>query len=865
MNATENYRYPGSRPFQDTELDRKLFFGRDQEKDALLHLVLAKKLVVIFGKSGMGKSSLVNAGLLQPLRTRHFMPLNVRFNVPQLDPVQTVFTGVKDVLSASGGEHAAGKETTLWEYFKTAEFWSADDTLLTPVLVLDQFEDFFDFHSTDIRSAFITQLADLVRGRVPKHLSPFDFAQGDGHGEQQGDSHRERSPVTLSGVEGRTMIEYTDTPPDIKIVIAIREDYLGQLDDLSYEIPEILDNRFRLTALKRQQAQEAIVKPAQVQDEHITTPGFNYAPKAITALLDFLCMRRQKIEVSQSLLRRYGMKLVNLVLWPFPRRSFLKAPSNYEIVKTDEVEPFQLQLLCQDIETKVQKRQQATVQQSDLGGEKGMQKVLQSFYDKQIKHIRWRKRRRVRKLCEKGLLSRSNRRLSLEEEDITRRFKVKKPLLNDLVNSRLLRAEPRVGSVYYELCHDTLVAPIRASSKKYTIKTRITRSIVAMILIIVSLFVAQAMSESYVIIKGVRAVLTFPEYLLARGYKRLGHILAWKIGNLEEAEIQYRKAIELYPELVNPYSNLGYILYNRGKYDEALLYLRRAIELHPTDAGSYEVIGHVFRAQKKYVEAIAQYRKGLELDSKMFWSYLGLGKALQLQGNYEEAIAQYQKAIELDPKGVSTYVSLGDALSAQGKYEEAIPQYQKTLELDPKNVFAYCGLGNVLKAQGKYDEAITQYQKALRLDPERGWEAYQQLGNVAYKQGKFDETRQFYHKAYDQYEKQYEKSYVRWIDTKMYFAERSLHVEQAEQAFALADDVVKRQLFSPADRLTMRFVVVTSLLYQQKRTEALTELQALLEYYRALTAYNEKYWDYETLHNVISMSQKLSDADKPCC
>ena len=45
MDRNINFRYPGSRPFQDTSIDRLLFFGRDKEKIALLDKVLAQRLV----------------------------------------------------------------------------------------------------------------------------------------------------------------------------------------------------------------------------------------------------------------------------------------------------------------------------------------------------------------------------------------------------------------------------------------------------------------------------------------------------------------------------------------------------------------------------------------------------------------------------------------------------------------------------------------------------------------------------------------------------------------------------------------------------------------------------------------------------
>ncbi|MGD2090990.1 MAG: hypothetical protein PVH61_32750 [Candidatus Aminicenantes bacterium] len=73
-------------------------------------------------------------------------------------------------------------------------------------------------------------------------------------------------------------------------------------------------------------------------------------------------------------------------------------------------------------------------------------------------------------MFEKGLISVDNRRLSLEEYEIKRKFRISKDILAELVNSRLLRSEPRVGSIYYELSHDTMIAPIRQSQKKHKSK-----------------------------------------------------------------------------------------------------------------------------------------------------------------------------------------------------------------------------------------------------------------------------------------------------------------------------------------------------------------------------------------------------------
>jgi len=272
MSTTDNYRYPGSRPFQDTDLDQRLFFGRDDEKQALLHLVLAEDLVVLFAKSGIGKTSLLNAGLLQLLRERSFIPLKIRFNTPQISPLKATYATIEDAVRKNGIEYKSGEKKTLWQYFKTVEFWSAEDMLLTPILILDQFEELFTLHPLEKRRAFITQLADLVRGRIPEDL-------------------RESSTLEQE-------FPQSEIPSHVKIIIAMREDFLGQLEEMSREIPDIFFNRFRLLPLKREQAKQAIEKPASIEDEQIGTKSFRYDPDTVAMMLNFLCKQRKRDQVS---------------------------------------------------------------------------------------------------------------------------------------------------------------------------------------------------------------------------------------------------------------------------------------------------------------------------------------------------------------------------------------------------------------------------------------------------------------------------------------------------------------------------------------------------------------------------------------
>jgi peptidoglycan hydrolase-like protein with peptidoglycan-binding domain len=403
------HRYKGTSPFQDSEVDRKTFFGRDRELRDLENLLLAEDLVVLFARSGMGKSSLINAGLMKSLRLRGFFPVVARANAQREDLWPSVLDAVRGAARDAGVDCVKDDGADAWDFFKRAELWSETDDMLRPVLILDQFEELFTLQSPARRREFIRQLAELIRGRVAA-----DADSGD------------------------------RSPPRLKLLLSLREDFLAELEELSEEIPTILRNRFRLGALSREGARDAIIEPARVDDDAFDSVPFSYREEAVAQIIAFLGKRR------------LGQRTIEV----------------------DEVEPVQLQLICQYVEDQVRERQSARegdveVSDEDLQGEAHMRKVLETFYERTVEAIGSRSQiRAVRRLCEKRLISPTGRRWMEDEEEIVQRFKIPKSRLRQLVDARLLRAEPRLGGTFYELSHDTLVAPILQSRAKRLARTR---------------------------------------------------------------------------------------------------------------------------------------------------------------------------------------------------------------------------------------------------------------------------------------------------------------------------------------------------------------------------------------------------------
>src|SRR5215813_7993891 len=167
LNA--EHPWPGLVAFE--EWDRAFFIGRERDIETLERLVRRQLLTVLFAQSGLGKTSLLQAGLFPRLRAaEEFMPVRIllAFDSPLMAQVRMTVREAARLRQIECPIAADGEET-LWETFhrRTTDFWSARNRLVTPVLVFDQFEEVFTLgrerigRSDDLKK-FLEQLSDLI-------------------------------------------------------------------------------------------------------------------------------------------------------------------------------------------------------------------------------------------------------------------------------------------------------------------------------------------------------------------------------------------------------------------------------------------------------------------------------------------------------------------------------------------------------------------------------------------------------------------------------------------------------------------------------------------------------------------------------
>jgi len=189
--------FKGLAPFESSDIDALLFFGRDRERELIVANLLASRLTVLYGPVGVGKSSLLRAGVAHRLRQEVG---------PDGRPDYAVV-----VFDAWSDDPWASLRTAI-----DAELAGRDARETDVLLLVDQTEEYFLYHE------------------------------------------REHGPGTFAG-ELPGLV--TDPSLRMSVLLAIREDALARLDRFKGSIPNLFSNYLRLDHLDREEARAAILGP----------------------------------------------------------------------------------------------------------------------------------------------------------------------------------------------------------------------------------------------------------------------------------------------------------------------------------------------------------------------------------------------------------------------------------------------------------------------------------------------------------------------------------------------------------------------------------------------------------------------------
>jgi WD40 repeat protein len=214
--------YRGLMPY--TEDDAEFFFGRDRDTRLIIDNLKAYRITVLYGPSGVGKSSVLHAGVLKRMNDTEkksyatfglHEAVVVYCNSWRDDPLTVLGKLIRNCVSTAFPKADLPDRLDAQTLGAVCEKFHID-----VYLVLDQFEDYLLYHGDDpLDSGFSAELARLVGSTVR-----------------------------------------------VNLLIAIREDAFARLDHFEGHVPRLFDNTLRLDYLDEKSARQAIELPLQRSD-----------------------------------------------------------------------------------------------------------------------------------------------------------------------------------------------------------------------------------------------------------------------------------------------------------------------------------------------------------------------------------------------------------------------------------------------------------------------------------------------------------------------------------------------------------------------------------------------------------------------
>jgi len=412
------------------------FFGRDAEAAELLQRLRFHPLLVLYGRSGLGKTSLLRARLVPDLEKLGARPAvyRISYRKGEHSPLDQIAVALEAGGRINIPDFALPEDVAsrLWLHFHRREHGGR-----ITHLILDQFEEVFTLGvehpgaDAEVRQA----LAILAQGAIPP-------------------------PVEALLDEGETFLQYfhIDLPP-LPVLLSLRQDYVFALNRWRSHLPQLGQNHLELHALRGPAAFHAVFKPGELRCHY--RGEVSEETKADTGLPPIVTQ-----ETAQRIVRFVAQK--------------------GEDVPIEEIEavPPILSLLCRELNerrfTKPAGTEAPASQITFRESEADIETIIATFYERCLAG----RPDAVRIFIEEDLLTYSGARLQQDQRSILSVFAdgceipgasgerradgygdkgAARTCLEDLVNQRLLTAVRGGENPSYELVSDLLAGVVEKS------------------------------------------------------------------------------------------------------------------------------------------------------------------------------------------------------------------------------------------------------------------------------------------------------------------------------------------------------------------------------------------------------------------
>ena len=186
---------------------------------------------------------------------------------------------------------------------------------------------------------------------------------------------------------------------------------------------------------------------------------------------------------------------------------------------------------------------------------------------------------------------------------------------------------------------------------------------------------------------------------------------------VNEAIIEYRRAIQADPRLGQARLKLGDAYVQNGDGSNALREYVRAAELLPDDQEAQLKAAKFMLLAGQYPDAKAAGEKILAKSPGNVEAQIVIANALAGLKDFDSAVDAFEDAAQLDPNRSTTFSELGAAQVLKGDRVAAEAAFRKAVEVNPKSALAWSSLANFVWSKGEPDEAEKLLKRAIDADP----------------------------------------------------------------------------------------------------------------------------------------------------
>ena len=730
--------YVGLVPY--SEEDWPFFFGRDSERKIVTANLEGARLTLLYGPSGVGKTSLLSAGVVHNLNQLTLQNM-ARRRQPEFVVVM-LKSWADDPLTSLAIEVQKAVARTLNVSWNQSEALSGSlEQVLQEcskrvggrlLIILDQFEQYFLYHSKGNGSSGFA-------GEFPRAVNNPDL--------------------------------------HASFLISIREDALAKLDRFTEDIPNLFDNYLRIEHINPDAARMAIKQPIEKYNHLYAADG-------------------QEVSFEETLVDEVINQIIKLDRDKTENR--VAGDNGEERESESRIEAYHLQLVMHRLWDEEMRSGSRALRLATLTRLGGVHKIVQTHVVQAMENLS-RKERRMAASVFPFLVTPSGTRFSQMAADLARSAELDKKQLNSLLekltsgNSRILQvtATDQMGEQRYDISHDVLAQAVERWRSNYAMKAKRAKR---WRLMVTGLVIASLLAVSFFIAARNYRAAAISYEKVADSNEKVAISERRRREAMQAGNANSRVLARLYGLILGSEDKEQI----RAAKDDILKTLDRGLEFFKKDAdpvgvgitlnniaGVHRIVSDAYRSKEEHGKAQDSSRRARDYYEQaqhilksaigpdqpdIATSLTGLAILLVGEGKYAEAEPLFKEsmvildnALRPDDRSLADAIkNLAECYNSQGKYADAEPLFDRAMEIrrgklgeshpefgESLNDLAWLYLeqGKYNKAEARFKQALAIWENMLEPDREQQLSTLVGLSEIYRRRQKYDEAAQYVYQA----------------------------------------------------------------------------------------------------------------------